>query len=92
VASGDRTAALRGRIGGLALAATHDPREYTAAGRRAFLARFEREVDPEGILSLTERVRRATAARKLYFTRLALKSVMARKKRAARQSPRPDRR
>lgn len=44
--------------------------------------RFEREVDPEGRLSVEERQRRATAARKAYFTRLALRSAQARRARS----------
>jgi hypothetical protein len=74
--------ALRGRIGAYRLHATHDPRETTAPARSAFLARFEREVDPDGSLSPQERQRRALAARKAYFARLALKSA---KKRARRR-------
>lgn len=73
---------LRGRIGAYALHSTHDPRETTAAARRAFLSRFENEVDPEGKLPELERARRAEAARKLYFSRLALKSAKARRKAA----------
>ena len=78
--SQDTTHSLRARIGGLALAASHDPREYTAAGRAAFLSRFDEQVDPEGVLPLAERARRAEAARKLYFAKLSLQSAMARRK------------
>ena len=70
---------LRARIGGLTLAATHDPRDYTAAAREAFLSRFEREVDPDGTLSSEERERRGQAARRAYFAKLALKSARARR-------------
>ena len=72
---------LRARIGAYRLHATHDSRETTAAARSAFLANFERQVDPEGILSADERRLRAAAARKAYFARLALKSARARRKR-----------
>ena len=72
---------LRARIGGLALAAKKDPREYTAKARAAFLERFEREVDPDGKLPPEERARRAEAARKAYMARLALRSVQRRKAR-----------
>lgn len=54
----------------------------TAAARRAFLARFEREVDPEGVLDPIERAKRAENARQAYYKRLALKSATARRKRA----------
>ena len=38
---------LRARLAAYALHAQRDPRETTANGRAAFLARFDREVDPE---------------------------------------------
>ena len=81
-------ASLRGRIGAYTLHATHDPCETTAKGRAAFLARFEREVDPEGLLPAGERRRRAVYARRAYFVRLALKSARARARRAGREVPR----
>lgn len=74
--------ALAGRIGAYVLHATHDPKETTKAARAAFLARFEREVDPDGVLPDAERTRRAEYARKAYFAQLALKSAKARRKRA----------
>jgi hypothetical protein len=73
--------ALRGRIGAYRLHATHDPRETTAAGRAAFLAKFEREVDPEGTLTPVERERRARAARSAHFAKLAYQSARARAQR-----------
>jgi hypothetical protein len=60
--------------------AKHDTREITAPARKAFLSKFEAQVDPEGQLAPVERERRAQAARRAYFKRLALKSVMARQK------------
>jgi hypothetical protein len=54
-----------------------DPTARTANGRAAFLARFEREVDPDGRLDPEERRRRAEHARRAYFTRLALASAKA---------------
>ena len=78
---------LRGRIGGLALASQQDPREYTSAARAAFLRTFEAEVDPSGVLPAAERTRRALAARRLHFTRLAYLSAKARLRR--RQGARP---
>ena len=70
--------ALRGRIGAYRLHATHDPRETTRAAREQFLKRFEQEVDPESELPVGERQRRALAARKAYFARLAYRSAIAR--------------
>ena len=74
--------ARRGRIGAYRLHATHDLRETTKAARAAFLARFEREVDPDGTLAPEERARRAEAARKAYFAQLAHKSAKARRRRS----------
>ena len=60
-----------------------DPSAHTAPARHAFIVdRFEREVDPEGVLPPADRARRAEHARKAYFTRLALKSAQARRKNA----------
>jgi hypothetical protein len=71
---------LRARIGGYARAAKYDAGELTAKARRGFEARFEREVDPEGVLPPVERARRAEAARKAYMTKLAMRSRAARRR------------
>lgn len=71
---------LQARMAAHAMHATHDSRETSRPGREAFLARFEREVDPDGVLPEPERKRRAEHARKAYFARLALKSAKARRK------------
>jgi len=81
---------LRARLAAYALHAQHDPRETTANGRAAFLARFDREVDPEGLLEPDERRRRAEQARRAYFTRLALASAKARRAKRASQGKRPE--
>jgi hypothetical protein len=70
-------------MGGFALAASHDPLEYTAAARAAFRDRFVDQVDPGRQLSEAERSRRAEAARRLHMTGLALRSAVARKRTAA---------
>ena len=72
---------MRARMAAYTLHARHDPRETTKAARRAFNQRFLDEVDPERCLSERERLRRADAARRAYFTRLAYLS--ARKRRGA---------
>lgn len=72
---------LRGRIGAHLLHATHDSRRLTARAREAFLASFERQVDPDGCLPADERRRRAAHARAAYFARLARRSVLVRAKR-----------
>jgi len=84
-----REMALRGRIGAYRLHATHDPRETTIAARTAFLARFEREVDPDATLSPEERSRRAEASRKAYFAKLAHRSAKARRSRSKRARATP---
>jgi hypothetical protein len=60
-------------------ARTEDPSARTAPGRRAFLDRFEREADPEGVLPPAERARRAEHLRKAHFARMAMKSAQARR-------------
>jgi hypothetical protein len=51
----------------------------TAPARAAFNARFETQVDPEGILDPAERAKRARHARKLFYAQLAEKSAKARR-------------
>ena len=73
--------ALAARIGAFSLHSQRDSREITKPARAAFLSRFEKEVDPDGTLPPQERQRRAAAAKKAYFTKLALRSVKARRQR-----------
>lgn len=61
---------------------TPDRAARTAPARAALMAKFEREVDPDGTLPPDERARRAEHKRKAYFQRLALKSAKARRARA----------
>jgi hypothetical protein len=61
-------------------ARTGDFAGRTAPARAAFNDRFEREVDPDGVLAPDERARRAEHAKQAYFTRLALKSAQARRR------------
>ena len=84
----DALRSLYGRLGAHALHGRHDPRETTRAARAAFLNRFEREADPDGVLAPDERRRRASHLKKAYFLRLALKSAEVRRRRAARRSGR----
>ncbi|WP_336857207.1 hypothetical protein [Sinomonas albida] len=60
-------------------AQTEDRSARTAPARAALLAKFEKQVDPDGKLLPAERARRAEHARKAYFTRLALKSAQTRR-------------
>lgn len=71
---------MRARLAAHSLhARVADPVAHTAPARRAFMDRFEREVDPAGELPIEERQRRAEHARKAYFLRLALASAKARR-------------
>lgn len=53
----------------------------TRPGTEAFLAKFEREVDPEGKLPVAERAKRVEHAKSLHFSRL---TQIREAKRAAR--------
>jgi len=61
-----------------------DRQAATGKARAAFIDRFEREVDPDGVLPPQERARRAESAKKAYFARLALRSAAARRARRAK--------
>ena len=74
---------LHSRLAAHTLHSKYDSKELTAPARRAFLDGFETQVDPEGILPLAERQRRAAHARKAHFTRLALASARARRRDAS---------
>ena len=76
---------LRARLAAQAMHARNDAQATTAKARAAFLARFERQADPEGLLPLAERQRRAQQLRSAYFAQLALASAKAR--RARRDAP-----
>lgn len=70
-----------GRIGAHeSWARTADRTGRTANGRKAFLAKFEDQVDPDRVLSDAERERRAEHARKAHFQRMALKSAERRRR------------
>jgi len=73
---------LHARLAAYELHSQYDSRELTENARSAFLRRFEDEVDPNRELPEAERVRRAEAKRRAYFTKLALKSAQARRRRA----------
>jgi hypothetical protein len=60
----------------------------TSAGTAAFLAKFVREVDPDGTLPPEERARRAQHARQAHMARLALASCRARSRKAGAPPPR----
>lgn len=80
----DETPAERSLRGRMAVhrswANTSNRTARTAPGRQAFEARFEREVDPDGLLPLGERRRRAEDARRAYFANLSRQAAAARRK------------
>ena len=65
--------------------ALYDAHETTAKARASFLAKFEREVDPDGVLPLDERRRRAEHLRRAHFARLARASARVRRAKADRK-------
>jgi hypothetical protein len=74
--------ALRARMAAhLSWATTENPTARTQPARDALQQRFEREADPDGTLTPTERARRAEHLRSAYYTRLALKSAETRRRR-----------
>ena len=58
--------------------ARYDSKEVTTKARAAFMRKFETAVDPQGILPLEERQKRAEAARKAPMARLRLKAAQSR--------------
>lgn len=73
---------MRARIAANSRWANASEEERRAAGalaRKGFDDRFDREVDPEGVLEPAERARRAEHARKAYFLSLAFKSARSRR-------------
>ncbi|OXM43457.1 hypothetical protein CFP75_38440 [Amycolatopsis alba DSM 44262] len=61
-------------------AQTTDRQQRTAPARKAALTRFERQVDPDGILDDKTRREKAAYARRAHFQRLALLSSRARRR------------
>lgn len=66
----------------------------TGAATAASMARFEHQVDPDGLLTSEERARRAAFARKAHYADLARRAAKARRVRSSRtqraiSSPQP---
>jgi hypothetical protein len=71
---------LRAKLAAHSLHGQYSSRELTAAARAASFARFLRQADPDEVLSMEERVRRAEHLRKAWMYKLALASARARRK------------
>jgi len=76
---------LLGKLGAFTTHSRYNVCELTANARKTFLSNFEKQVDPGNVLSPQERGRRALAARKAFFCRLALRSAEVRRQRARRR-------
>ncbi len=74
--------ARRGRLGACALHRRYDAMAITEKAREAFAAKFLAEVDPDRQLSQAEREKRATDARRRYFSWLGQRSAEARRQRS----------
>ena len=71
----------RGRAAALKKWAYADPEAGTRQARAGFLARFEKEVDPDGVLSDEERETRARRLLRAHMINLARQSRKARAER-----------
>jgi len=65
---------------------TTDRRKRTSNGTAAFLARFERQVDPNNELDPDERARRAESLKKAYMSGLALKAAKSKRAKRAKRA------
>lgn len=64
---------------------TTDPAARTSAARRAAEERFEKQADPDGVLTPEERSRRAEHLRKAFYARIQLKAATTRRKNAEKK-------
>lgn len=60
-------------------AVTADRAAATAKARQAALDRFDKLVDPDGVLSPEDRAKRAASARRAHMQKMALASAKARR-------------
>lgn len=80
----DEQKSLRARIAvHTSWANTNDRTARTAPARAAALAKFEKQVDPDGILPEKIRKQRAESARKAHLLRLSMLGVEARARKRA---------
>lgn len=77
---------IRASLAAHSMHAQHDSRATSAAARAAGPAGdsyWEKQVDPDGVLPIEERQRRAGHAKKAHFLRLSLAGAKARAKKAS---------
>lgn len=65
---------------------TTDRAARTAKAREAADARFERQADPDNVLPIKERKKRAKALRAAFYADIQLRSAQSRRRGAASQS------
>lgn len=80
---------LRSRIAAHSLHSMYDSEVLTRPARAKFMARFEGQVDPDGILPEAERRRRADHALIAYMSALSLKAARARTAKAQHRTAAP---
>lgn len=81
---------LRAQIAANTRWSRENPTANAIRAQAGLLAKFEREVDPDGTLPPAERARRVESAKRAHFQRLALRSAQSRRRKAAESSS-PDR-
>jgi hypothetical protein len=59
-----------------------DRTKATEPARAGMQAKFEKQVDPDGVLDPVDRARRAESARKAYYADLTRRSIAARRRKA----------
>lgn len=64
-------------------AKTTDRAARTRPARQGLEAKFEREVDPDGVMNPADRAKAVANARSAHYRRLALKSAAARRPKAS---------
>jgi hypothetical protein len=72
----------RARYAALIRHAFGDTKEATAPAHAGFIAKFEREADPDGVLAPEERALRADRLMRAHMLLLSSRSAEARRKRA----------
>jgi hypothetical protein len=82
VALTDAQVSLRAQFAANTRWSREDPAANAERGQAGLVARFEREVDPDGLLDPAERERRVECAKKAHFQRLAFASSKARARKA----------